>query len=109
MKLKLGTRGSALALAQSGMIARALEEHGAEVELVRIRTEGDADTTRPFAEVGAPGVFVRTLEHELLEGSVDLAVHSFKDLPSASPEGLVIAAAPERANPRDRLLIRPEA
>ena len=106
MRLRLGTRGSALALAQSGTVARALEGLGAEVELVRIETAGDADQARPFAEIGEPGVFVRALERALSDGRIDLAVHSYKDLPSQSPPELAVAAAPERADPRDRLLVR---
>ena len=109
MRLRLGTRGSALALAQSGTVARALEGLGAEVELVRIETAGDADQARPFAEIGEPGVFVRALERALADGRIDLAVHSYKDLPSRSPSELAVAAAPERADPRDRLLVRASA
>lgn len=109
MTLRLGTRGSALAMTQSTTVARALEAHGAKVELVRVRTEGDADTTRPFAQVGEPGVFVRALENALVEDRIDLAVHSFKDLPSQEAQGLRIAAVPRREDPRDRLLMRPEA
>jgi hydroxymethylbilane synthase len=109
VKLRLGTRGSALALTQSRTVARALEALGCEVELVRIRTAGDADTSRPFAEVGAPGVFVRALENALEDERVDLAVHSFKDLPSRSPDALLVAATLPRADPRDRLLVAPHA
>jgi hydroxymethylbilane synthase len=109
VRLRLGTRGSALALAQSGAVARALEGLGAEVELVRIETAGDADQIRPFAQIGEPGVFVRALEHALCEERIDLAVHSYKDLPSSSPAELLVAAAPERADPRDRLLVRADA
>jgi hydroxymethylbilane synthase len=109
VNLRLGTRGSTLARTQSGTVARALEALGHAVELVLIRTEGDADTSRPFAEVGAPGVFVRALETALLEERVDLAVHSFKDLPSRSPAELVVAATPRRIDPRDRLLVAPGA
>ncbi|MEM7310532.1 MAG: hydroxymethylbilane synthase [Planctomycetota bacterium] len=109
MKLRLGTRTSALALAQSGRVARLLEARGHEVELVHVQTAGDADTARPFAEVGAPGLFVRALEQALIEGQVDFAVHSYKDLPSVSPDALSVAAVPEREDPRDRLLIAPDA
>jgi len=109
VRLRLGTRGSALALAQSRAVAQALEAHGAEIELVRVDTAGDRDQTRPFAEVGEPGVFVRALEHALEDGRIDLAVHSYKDLPSRSPASLAVAAAPQRADPRDRLLVRAEA
>ena len=106
MRLRLGTRASALALAQSRTVARALEARGAAVELVHVATQGDLDQARPFAEVGEPGVFVRALERALLDGRIDLAVHSYKDLPSRSPAELCVAAAPERAVPCDRLLAR---
>ncbi len=106
MKLRLGTRGSELALAQSGEVAARLRESGHEVELVIIRTAGDSSTAA-FADIGAPGVFVREIEQALLDRQIDLAVHSYKDLPTASPEGLVIAAVPWREDPADVLLINP--
>ena len=109
MRLRLGTRASALALAQSRSIARDLEALGAEVELVHVSTAGDLDQQKPFAEVGATGVFVRALEQALTEGRIDLAVHSYKDLPSQSPAALRVAAAPPRADARDRLLVRAQA
>lgn len=105
MKLRLGTRRSALALAQSGMMARALEEHhpGLTVELVPMVTTGDV-VTGDLAEVGGKGLFTQELESGLLDGSLDLAVHSMKDLPVSLPGGLVVAAHPERADPRDALV-----
>lgn len=106
MKLRIGTRGSRLALAQARMVARMLERQGGESELVVIKTAGDLDRGRTFAQVGAPGVFVREIETALLENRVDIAVHSFKDLPSRSPDALVVAAVPERVDPADRLLAR---
>jgi hydroxymethylbilane synthase len=106
--LRLGTRGSDLALTQARGIAARLAGHGVESEVVVIRTSGDADQVRPFAEVGAPGLFVRELEAALAEGRVDVAVHCYKDLPSLSPDGLVVAAMPEREDARDRLLVRAE-
>ena len=106
--LRLGTRGSDLALTQAHGIAARLGELGVACEVVIIRTSGDADQVRPFAQVGAPGLFVRELEGALEEGRVDVAVHCYKDLPSLSPEGLVVAAMPEREDPRDRLLVRAE-
>jgi hydroxymethylbilane synthase len=104
-RLRLGTRRSALALAQSGMVARALEQAhpGLAVELVPIVTMGDV-VTGDLAEVGGKGLFTMELEKGLLDGSLDLAVHSLKDLPVALPEGLVVAAHPERADPRDVLV-----
>jgi hydroxymethylbilane synthase len=103
--LRLGTRRSALALAQSGQVARALEaEHpGLAVELVGIVTTGDV-VTGDLAEVGGKGLFTLELERGLLEGSIDFAVHSLKDLPVNLPEGLGVAAFPRRADPRDVLV-----
>jgi hydroxymethylbilane synthase len=100
--LRLGTRKSALALAQSGMIARALElrHPGLTVELVPIVTQGDI-VTGDLSQYGGKGLFTQELESGLLDGSLDLAVHSLKDLPVALPEGLIVAAYPERADPRD--------
>jgi len=101
--LRLGTRGSALALAQSGMIADDLRILGAAVELVTVRTAGD---DRPPNTVWGEGAFVMALEAALLEGRVDLAVHSAKDVPTAEDPRLVIAAYPPREDPRDALVCR---
>ncbi len=108
-ELRIGTRGSALAMTQARDISARLRALGQDSRIEIIRTSGDADQTRPFAEVGAPGLFVREIESALIEGRIDVAVHCYKDLPSESPAGLTIAAMPEREDPRDRLLIRPEA
>jgi hydroxymethylbilane synthase len=89
---RLGTRASALALAQSGHVADALRQLGHEVELVHITTQGDTSTAA-ITSLGGTGVFVNALREALLAGEVDLAVHSYKDLPTAAAEGLVIAAA----------------
>jgi len=109
VKLRLGTRGSRLALAQSGDVARMFEARGHEVEIQVIKTTGDRDRDRAFVDVGAPGVFVIEIEQALVAGTIDVAVHSYKDLPSKSPAELVVAAVPERVDAADRLLIRPEA
>jgi hydroxymethylbilane synthase len=104
--LRLGTRGSALATAQSGMVAAALSERsGREVELVEIATAGDLSSA-PITQLGGTGVFVSALREALLAGEIDLAVHSYKDLPTAPADGLVIAAVPEREDPRDVLVAR---
>jgi len=95
-------------MTQARGIARTLEKAGHETTIEVIRTLGDVDKSRPFAQVGAPGVFVRELEWALMEGRIDVAVHCYKDLPSDSPEELCIAAVPEREDPRDRLVLRPE-
>ena len=104
--LRLGTRGSTLALAQSGAVAdRIRTELGRDVELVRIQTEGDVNSAA-IAQIGGTGVFVTALRDALLAGQVDLAVHSYKDLPTAPAPGLVIAAVPVREDPRDALVAR---
>ncbi len=105
IRLRLGTRRSALALAQSTAVARALERAvpGLEVELVPIVTRGDRHRG-DLAAVGGKGLFTEELEAGLTDGSLDLAVHSLKDLPVTLPEGLVVAAYPEREDPRDALV-----
>jgi hydroxymethylbilane synthase len=109
MKLRVGTRASALALAQSGSVAARLRALGHSAELVTISTAGDRVTDRAFADVGLFGVFVRELESALLEGTIDAAVHSYKDVPSRMPHGLTIAAVPERLDAADVLLVRRDA
>lgn len=101
---RIGTRGSALATTQTGWVARALSEAGAgEAETVIVRTEGDV-VTGSLAALGGAGVFAAALRQRVLDGDVDVAVHSLKDLPVAQPEGLVLAAIPERVDPRDVLV-----
>jgi hydroxymethylbilane synthase len=109
MRLRIATRGSALARAQSADVARRLEAAGHTTETIVIATIGDQVTDRAFTDVGSFGVFVREIEAALLDGRADIAVHSYKDLPSKSPEGLVVAAVPERLDAADVLLVRPEA
>jgi hydroxymethylbilane synthase len=102
--LRLGTRGSPLALAQAGQIARQLREQcGQPTVLVTIATPGDEPTT-PIERLGTTGVFTTTLREALLHGAVDLVVHSAKDLPTAPVPGLQIAAFPAREDPRDALV-----
>lgn len=104
--LRLGTRGSKLAMAQSGMVARQVGEvTGREVELVEITTYGDV-SRESLAQIGGTGVFVSALRDALLAGDVDFAVHSLKDLPTAAPQGLTLAAIPRREDPRDALVAR---
>ncbi len=109
MTPRLGTRGSALATTQSAQVAAAVETAAGwrpgTVELVRIRTEGDR-LTGSLAGLSTTGVFVAGLRDALLDGRCDLAVHSFKDLPTGTSDGLRIAAVPERADPRDALCAR---
>ena len=106
--IRIATRGSMLALQQSGMIKAALEKLWPEIrfELQIIKTTGDKITDVPLAKVGGKGLFVKEIEDALLDGSADLAVHSMKDVPADLPEGLEIAAVPEREDPRDALIIR---
>ncbi len=106
--LRLATRRSALALAQSGMVGRALEavEPGLRVELVHVVTEGDRVQDRSLAAIGGKGLFVKEVEEALLEGRADLAVHSMKDLPAEVAEGLVVAAIPARESAWDLLVTR---
>lgn len=103
--LRLGTRRSALAQAQSGQVARQIEaaHPGLKVDLVPIDTRGD-QLSGDLAEHGGKGLFTAELEARLLDGTLDLAVHSLKDLPIALANGLVVAAYPERADPRDVLV-----
>jgi hydroxymethylbilane synthase len=103
--LRLGTRRSALALAQSGGVAERLRRAGVGVECVEVLTEGDRSAAAISAQ-GGRGVFVGELRAQLLAGDVDLAVHSLKDLPTAPAEGLTLAAVPTRGDPRDALVSR---
>jgi hydroxymethylbilane synthase len=103
--VKIGTRGSALALAQTTTVARALEKGGVTVELVTISTEGDTSKAS-LASLGGSGVFASALRDALLDGRVDAIVHSLKDLPTAAFEGLSIAAIPKREDARDALCAR---
>jgi len=104
--LRLGTRGSELARTQSQAVADAITAAtGTPVELVPIVTEGDRSSAA-IAQLGGTGVFVAAIRRALLEGSVDLAVHSYKDLPTAAEPGLTIAAVPGREDPRDALVAR---
>lgn len=105
MSLRLGTRGSALAMAQSGAFAAAFTAAtGEPVDLVEISTEGDR-SSEPVRQLGV-GVFVSALRDALYAKEIDIAVHSYKDLPTAAADGLVIAAIPGREDPRDALVAR---
>ena len=103
MNVRLGTRGSALALAQTELVADDLRRLGAEVEIVPIRTSGDERKNSTSAAPGDKSRFVKEIEEALLADQIDLAVHSAKDLPGELPEGLAIVGVPERANPNDAL------
>lgn len=109
MNLRIGTRGSALARAQAAGVARRLQALGHRTETFVIATEGDRMADRAFSDVGAFGIFVREIESALFDGRVDVAVHSYKDLPSRSRDGLTIAAVPERLDAADVLLALPDS
>ena len=103
MILRIGTRGSKLALAQSGWVKEQVEARHRDVEvvLVRIKTKGDKILDSPLSKVGGKGLFVKEIEDALLREEVDLAVHSMKDVPGELPEGLELGVFPEREDPRD--------
>jgi len=105
-RLRIGTRGSALALWQANAVAALLAGHGRATELVTIRTTGDRIQDRPLSEAGGKGLFVKEIEDALLAGSIDLAVHSAKDMSVAIPPGLAVAAVLPREDPRDALVLR---
>jgi hydroxymethylbilane synthase len=101
--LRIGSRGSRLALAQAELAAEALRGPGVQVALVPITTAGDRDRTRPFGEIGARGVFVKEIEEALLARRIDVAVHSAKDMTSSDTAGLAVGAYLARDDPRDAL------
>jgi hydroxymethylbilane synthase len=104
--LRLGSRRSPMAVAQSGGVARLITQRtGRQVELVGVTTLGDV-SREPVAQIGGTGVFVSALRDSLLRGDVDFAVHSLKDLPTAAPQGITLAAVPARDDPRDALVGR---
>lgn len=109
-KLRIGSRGSKLALWQAqniqGLLRSAGGVSGVDSEIVIVKTSGDAMPNAPIAAVGTKGVFIKELEDELLTGRIDLAVHSMKDVPTELPAGLAIIATPKRADPRDCLISR---
>lgn len=110
LPLRIGTRRSRLALAQSGMmqraVAAALGVAADRVELVEIVTTGDRVQDRRLLEIGGKALFTKEIEEALLAGRIDAAVHSMKDVPAEQPDGLVIAAIPEREDPRDAFISR---
>jgi hydroxymethylbilane synthase len=101
--VRVGSRGSRLALTQAELAAARLRVPGVEIAIVPITTAGDKDRTKPFGQIGARGVFVKELEEALLEKRIDVAVHSAKDMTSSDPTGLAVGAYLERDDPRDAL------
>jgi len=104
--LRIGTRGSALATTQTALVAKMLRERGHEARLEIIVTRGDRERDRPVPLLGGKGLFTAELEQALLDGRIQLAVHSLKDLPTEDARGLVLAAVPPREDPRDALVAR---
>src|SRR5918912_3484804 len=105
-KLRIGSRGSQLALWQANHISSLLRERGHEVEIEIIKTTGDKITDVALAKVGTKGMFTKEIEEALEEGRIDLAVHSLKDLPTELAPQFAIAAITERVDPRDAFLSR---
>lgn len=106
MLLKIGTRSSQLALAQSNWIKQRIEEQHTrvQVEIVKIKTMGDKILDVPLSKIGGKGLFVKEIEEALLSKKIDLAVHSMKDVPALLPEGLILSTIPEREDPHDVLV-----
>jgi hydroxymethylbilane synthase len=104
--IKIGTRGSALALAQANWVAAQItgRHPRSRVELVIIKTTGDKIHDKPLAQIGGKGLFIKEIEEALLAGQVDLAVHSLKDMPAEVPEGLILGAVPPREDCRDAFI-----
>ena len=96
--IRIGTRDSQLALWQANKVRKELEELGYESEIVPIKSLGDIVLDKPLYELGVTGVFTRNLDVAMLNGDIDIAVHSFKDVPTALPEGIVQAAVLKRAD-----------
>lgn len=104
--VRIGTRGSALALWQARAVAEGLEQLGTRTELLTISTRGDRRQDVALSAIGGKGVFVKEIHEALLGGEIDVAVHSAKDMPAVAPDGVVIAAALPREDPRDALILR---
>jgi hydroxymethylbilane synthase len=103
--IRIGTRTSELALRQARMVQAALVAQGFETELVTFKTVGDKRLDEPLSAIGAKGLFTKELETALLKRKIDVAVHSLKDLPTESPDGLHVGAVLEREDPRDALVV----
>ncbi|HKG14754.1 MAG TPA: hydroxymethylbilane synthase [Pyrinomonadaceae bacterium] len=108
-EIVIGSRGSKLALWQSEWVKARLEEMGARVRIEIFKTQGDVMRDVPLSTIGGQGAFTKELEVALLDGRIDVAVHSLKDLPTVNPEGLSITATPEREDARDALVLRADA
>jgi hydroxymethylbilane synthase len=106
LTIRIGTRGSQLARWQAEWVAQQLRSRGEAIDLVEIATHGDVDRTRSIEEIGTRGVFTKAIQRALAAGDVDLGVHSLKDLPTESVDGLVLAAVPQRESPADVLVTK---
>lgn len=104
--LRIGTRDSRLALWQAEFVAKSLQNFGVPTEIVPVKSEGDINLTTPLYEMGIQGIFTKTLDIALLENKIDIAVHSYKDVPTSLPKGLVVAAVPKRGVYTDTLVSR---
>ncbi|MFN4299504.1 MAG: hydroxymethylbilane synthase [Thermaurantimonas sp.] len=104
--LRIGTRDSRLALWQAEFVAKSLQNIGILTEIIPVKSEGDLNLTTPLYEMGIQGIFTKTLDVALLEKKIDIAVHSFKDVPTSLPKGLVVAAVPKRGIYTDTLVSR---
>lgn len=106
MKIRIGTRGSKLALWQANFVASKLKKHfpEIEIEIIKIKTKGDKILDVPLAKIGGKGLFVKEIEDALLKNEIDIAVHSLKDVPTYFPDGLGLTAIMEREDPRDAFL-----
>lgn len=108
LPVKIGTRDSPLAQWQSKQVKQLLQYKNIESELVLIKSEGDLNLTTPLYEMGVQGIFTKTLDAALLNNRIDIAVHSYKDIPTKLANGLVIAAVLKRGNPQDVLVVNRE-
>jgi len=107
--IRIGTRESQLAVWQADLVKSLLEKHGYTAELVFIKSEGDTDLKTPLYEIGVQGIFTKTLDIALLEGRIDIAVHSMKDVPTALAKGIIQAAVLPRASYKDILVPKSDA
>ncbi|MDR3678449.1 MAG: hydroxymethylbilane synthase [Flavipsychrobacter sp.] len=103
-KIRIGTRESELAVWQANLVKRLLADDGHEAELIFIKSEGDTDLKTPLYEIGVQGIFTRALDIALLNGNIDIAVHSMKDVPTQMPKGIVCASILKRASYKDLLV-----
>lgn len=108
-RIRIGTRDSELALWQAHTVQRQLEALGYQTEIVAVKSEGDIILDKPLYEMGIVGVFTKTLDIAMLQGQIDIAVHSMKDVPTTLPQGIVQGAVLKRANPHDILLYKSSA